>query len=323
MKNKNVLILIIALSLACVQICCSDEQQFGVHSSSPAVEKKIDELCQQLKVVFKNRDFPQVSILQNEVFSIGKPGIPFLIKRLDDDHQVIRFTCGKALEKLNDKAILGDLAKQIDSSSTKHYDIVVTLFASIGTRHKVNMSSHIVKWVDSENEKLSKATINISHLMPTESSVIIDKLIRKINNSNEEVKEAAIDALVRIGHPVVIPYLIKELADLEEKEKQRLNIERSPRVSEAPLWFRKSLLMAREIVPKIKYLFGSDFGYKLDGDEKENRLAVKRFEKWHEGNKSYLYRYTKGRIAIDKEAKKAGIPTEEYRKTHPWPKRTK
>jgi len=67
---------------------------------------------------------------------------------------------------------------------------------------------------------------------------------------------------------------------------------------------------------QLKYLFHNDFG-----TQKELWLS------WFHENGSYLY-WVESILndrcfAIDQEAKTAGIPTDEYRKTHPWPKDNK
>lgn len=56
--------------------------------------------------------------------------------------------------------------------------------------------------------------------------------------------------------------------------------------------------------------------------DKARALIIKlRAMKWWNENRDYLYWSDKdNRFVTDEEAKKADVPTEEYRQTHPWPK---
>jgi hypothetical protein len=50
-----------------------------------------------------------------------------------------------------------------------------------------------------------------------------------------------------------------------------------------------------------------------------NEESIKQMGLWWELNKNYLYWSDKeNHFVIDEDAEKAIIPTEEYRKTHPW-----
>jgi hypothetical protein len=65
-----------------------------------------------------------------------------------------------------------------------------------------------------------------------------------------------------------------------------------------------------------------DFCSAYGEEDREN--AIKAWENWWNENHDYLYWNEKYKLfEIDKEAKKAGTPTKEYRKTHPWPKEKK
>lgn len=59
--------------------------------------------------------------------------------------------------------------------------------------------------------------------------------------------------------------------------------------------------------------------YQPDLSLEEQDKLIQEIKEWFFVNKDYLFYTTKG-FLLDEEAKKAGIPTEEYRKTHPWPK---
>lgn len=87
----------------------------------------------------------------------------------------------------------------------------------------------------------------------------------------------------------------------------------------------------------IEWALGKAVGGPFPNDAIDEMLknpfpTKSQWQKWWKENKNYLYwssylsdvsdrKYY--RYFIDKEAKKAGIPTEEYRKTYPWPKEKK
>jgi hypothetical protein len=65
-----------------------------------------------------------------------------------------------------------------------------------------------------------------------------------------------------------------------------------------------------------------DFCSAYGEEDREN--AIKAWENWWNENHDYLYWNEKYKLfEIDKEAKKAGTPTKEYRKIHPWSKEEK
>jgi hypothetical protein len=71
----------------------------------------------------------------------------------------------------------------------------------------------------------------------------------------------------------------------------------------------------------LKNLTGQDFGWDWRKTKEEKAKVVEQWEKWVNENVFYLYWSDEANhFVIDEEAKTAGIPTEEYRKTHPWPK---
>lgn len=81
-------------------------------------------------------------------------------------------------------------------------------------------------------------------------------------------------------------------------------------------WAAETIMtfLARREFPK--YIFGKSI--------EEQRDGINEIKKWYLVNKDFLYwDYDKTRFYIDDEAKTAGIPTDEYRKTHPWPKEEK
>jgi hypothetical protein len=68
-------------------------------------------------------------------------------------------------------------------------------------------------------------------------------------------------------------------------------------------------LVKDKALNQLKRIFNKDFEY-----------DTKLWNSWLQENKNYLYLSDKDNyFVIDEEAKAAGIPTEEYRKTYPWP----
>lgn len=78
------------------------------------------------------------------------------------------------------------------------------------------------------------------------------------------------------------------------------------------------------VIPSLNFLMGltgTQWGYNMNKSRKENEESIRQMRKWWQENKDYLYWSDKeNHFVIDEGAKAAGIPTEEYRKTHPWPK---
>jgi len=68
-------------------------------------------------------------------------------------------------------------------------------------------------------------------------------------------------------------------------------------------------------------LLGTSVSYNPNESLTKKEQAISKLEEWWQENNDYLYWSDKeNHFVVNEEAKKAGIPTEEYRKTHPWPK---
>jgi hypothetical protein len=80
-------------------------------------------------------------------------------------------------------------------------------------------------------------------------------------------------------------------------------------------------LTVNPVFDALKDLTGQDFGWNWRKTKEEKTKVVEQWGKWVNENVNYLY-WSDGanQFVIDQEAKAAGIPTEEYRKTHPWVK---
>jgi len=79
--------------------------------------------------------------------------------------------------------------------------------------------------------------------------------------------------------------------------------------------------MVNEHFQALKDLTGQDFGWDWRKTKEEKAQVIEQWVKWVNENVSYLYWTDKSnQFIIDQEAKAAGILTDEYRKTHPWPK---
>jgi len=59
---------------------------------------------------------------------------------------------------------------------------------------------------------------------------------------------------------------------------------------------------------------------KLRAFTQENFEQTSDWEKWYRANNAYLvWSERRGKLIVDEEAKRAGVPTEEFRKKKPWP----
>lgn len=71
---------------------------------------------------------------------------------------------------------------------------------------------------------------------------------------------------------------------------------------------------------RLKEITRKEFNFNPEGTVGERKKSIQEWEVWLKDNQLYLYwDNTKEIYLINQEAKAAGIPTEEYRKTHPWP----
>lgn len=59
--------------------------------------------------------------------------------------------------------------------------------------------------------------------------------------------------------------------------------------------------------------------YKPGLSMEEQKSVITDLSKWWQANRNYLI-WEENKFILDQEAQTAGIPTDEYRKTHPWPK---
>lgn len=71
----------------------------------------------------------------------------------------------------------------------------------------------------------------------------------------------------------------------------------------------------------LKDLTGQDFGWDWRKTKEEKVKVIEQWEKWVNENVNYLYWSDEAnQFIVDQEAKAAGVPTDQYRKTHLWPK---
>ncbi|MFA5795120.1 MAG: HEAT repeat domain-containing protein [Candidatus Brocadiia bacterium] len=87
-------------------------------------------------------------------------------------------------------------------------------------------------------------------------------------------------------------------------------------------YYREDWIKNRKAAQYLTRMIGVlDWCDITNGIDKEK---INRLELWWNTNNQYLYWSEKeGHFVVDQEAKAAGIPTEEYRKTHPWSKEDK
>ena len=148
--------------------------------------------------------------------------------------------------------------------------------------------------------------------------------------STNQVRQRIIDELIRIGDPAV-PYLSKIIFKDGRVDSGILEI-LSKIKSKLVLAQFASLLESNEEDTKLigfmyfKELTGGlpviEFHDKMEGSAEEQDAKVfKIIKNWWDNNKDYFYwSDAENHFVIDEKAKAIGIPTEEYRKTHPWPK---
>lgn len=151
----------------------------------------------------------------------------------------------------------------------------------------------------------------------------VEPLIPFLQHENVKFRERAVYALARIGDPKAVIPLIDILENTDENARVRalsaaalgrMNAYRAIESLIKALDDEKEDVCKYVLMSLIK-ITGKDF--KNDPDNKSSAL----WKGWWKQNKDYLYWCEKTKhFVVDEEAKKAGIPTEEYRKTHPWPK---
>jgi hypothetical protein len=117
-------------------------------------------------------------------------------------------------------------------------------------------------------------------------------------------------------NPKEIPVLMKELTINNEWGIEILDVINS-RVS----YDKRRGKLEPTIIDVINNHFPLRFNYTSRLSKQDKIKEIKRITLWWNENKDYLFwdeQYNK--YIVDEEAKISGIPTDEYRKTHPWPK---
>lgn len=150
-------------------------------------------------------------------------------------------------------------------------------------------------------------------------------LIKDLKSSRRRIRSAAAWALGSIKDSRAVIPLIETLGDSNDDN-----------VSSHAMWALGEIKDCRAVEPLINVLTNTDkrvvdtaFGALIKitehdfGNKKDNKNP-ELWKKWWKENKDYIYWSDKeNKSLIDEEAKKTGIPTDEYRKTHPWHKEDK
>lgn len=154
----------------------------------------------------------------------------------------------------------------------------------------------------------------------------IDIIIKASEDKDAVVRYQAIKIISKIRDKKVIPILIERLEDkgIGGSTYPALSIISKPRTLRAfALEQLISITEEGNSLAKTINISPDDLAF---SDEKWIELK-KIFSKWWDNNKDYIYcdpaREMTRYFRIDEEAKKSGIPTDEYRKTYPWPKEKK
>lgn len=177
---------------------------------------------------------------------------------------------------------------------------------------------------------LREKELSVKKLMVEVLGVIGDKaaigiLRKELAKSPPEILQSDIViSLARLRERTSIPYLINILnkgeAYYEKSITDVKNIyDGHTRIVKANIYYRTHIF--DESFRQLRDLLGPVFKYNRNGTLQQQQNDLKTLEHWWKENKDYLYWSEKDvHFVVDEEAKTAGIPTEEYRKTHPWPK---
>lgn len=111
-----------------------------------------------------------------ELAQLGDPGLPVLLKHIRDDDEQVRLAIAQALGKLHSKAAIKGLLAMLHDDEAMVVDTVSDLLAGIGNQ-------------------------------------VIPGLLHVLNSDNLNARSAAIEALGKIGDPMAVPYLARNLRD--------------------------------------------------------------------------------------------------------------
>ena len=141
------------------------------------------------------------------------------------------------------------------------------------------------------------------------------QLYNNTNDSEEEffwLKEKMADALRSLG---------KDVPDINSKVREN-KIERdllSTFIGSTKILYINKGLGDKSIQRILKQIPYYTEKYKPGLSVEGQRKIVMEIDEWWRANENYLD-WNSDKFIMDEEAKTAGIPTDKYRKTHPWPK---
>jgi HEAT repeat protein len=137
-------------------------------------------------------------------------------------------------------------------------------------------------------------------------NAIQPRLLAELDDSR--IRNSVVVILSEIGDKDVLPFLIDRLPTTDALTNEQRD-------------------MTVCLLTALQRLTGTDL-YTLDRFGLEYRVEFRtRWRKWYDGNRDYLYLPSSAspfdvgsrtRVAIDWEAKLAGVPTASYRELHPW-----
>jgi len=240
-----------------------------------------------------------------------------LVNALSDERWAVRNEATKRLMNLtlNSEEITKILVEKDKASNDLEKSLRIRLIGAYKfalQEGKAKQIQDLIKNLTPENKEQGL----VKEMLIARQLISIPFLIQGLENEQKTIRIACIEVLGDMHWRIAIPYLITEL----QKSRKDPGIYRA-------IW--KSL---RKLMPLKKMEF----------DKEVPEIKILALMVWWDENKSYLARYidTKSVVAswgeaesdrqmtetfhsyfiIDEEAKKAKIPTEEYRKTHSWSK---
>jgi hypothetical protein len=151
-------------------------------------------------------------------------------------------------------------------------------------------------------------------------------LIKSLSSQEAIIRQNALKIFMEhIKDKRLIPILLNRLDDREFREE--INDYPFSTVFSGDRAITIRMYALKELMCRIKQSdnpLGVDYLKDLDYNTQKWNQVKMTLNNWWEENRDYIYvinQQSKStfEFAIDHEAKAAGVPTDEYRKTHPWP----
>ncbi|MFA5794300.1 MAG: HEAT repeat domain-containing protein [Candidatus Brocadiia bacterium] len=242
----------------------------------------------------------------NAAWALGLMGnkiaIPRLQKSLNTQNEDIKLQSISALRKIGDKSIALYLVPFINETKSGIQEEVILALGELGDRSILPSIRPFL------HEKFRLRKYIIRALGNLDDKEMVPKIYGFLSDPDPVIRYYACESLGKLESEIIS---LKPIIDLIDDQDMVIIPDSEGRAS----FLLKQSTVSAGALFALKQLTDQLFS-----NENEDTLT-KKWKQWWNDNKSFLYWSDKvNNFIVDEEAKAVGIPTKEYRKTHPWPK---